>query len=499
LNSIYVEIKPGAHSTRCLTPRGGNFGRGQSRKTTLLAEVLSTNLVQCLVLYNHDRVVPFADNIHSSTLDLIVLFMINTGDFSNCMSAFPALLVVTGGFLTLKEHSIFLAVRKQWSQWKASEHPWLETKIKLTTAFPVLLSEFHRRKRSVRLSSVSYEIATYDDLFSGQNNFYNKLKACEIVFASTTFLRDLSELDPILDRLKHSDNRIILGGAMVGSMSNDWQGHKLVDLVAIGYGEYLIPEICHWIKSDCSQLRAPSTGRLEGRAHSTFVFSGVPPSHSLDHLPRPDWGLSQKDHRCKYNMIHYESVRGCPYRCSFCNYPFLFDDRKFRTKSALKMAEDWRYYKDELGMEFITCLDSLFTMPHKRLIEFCQQLIKLQVNVKWICYARADDLCDESTVILLKEAGVHQVQIGIESGDQQQLDNMNKRTQVANNAQALDNCRRVGLTTVVSLIIGFPGETKKSLDATYEFMKKHPPDFYFLATFSTRVANVPVLNQSNRK
>ncbi len=444
----------------------------------------------------------------------------------------PKVLIITGGFLTLKEHSLVVALKKQFSQWRASEHTWLETKIKITTAFPVVLSELHRKGQKVRKSplyerirhvfetnenfdtpeltevvlsgilhehGIAVEFATYDELFSGQNNIEAKLNTCAVVFASTTFLRDLSELDPVLERLHRDNNYIVLGGAMVSTIADNWQGHSLADLIAIGYGEYLIPQICHWIQSGFNTLEPPPTGRLEKRSLSTFIYSGVPPTRSLDHLPRPDWRQSQIDHDCTYKMIHYESVRGCPYRCSFCNYPFLFDDTKFRTKSAAKMAEDWLSYKNEIGMEFITCLDSLFTMPKKRLIEFCEKLIELQVNVKWICYARADDLCDESIVRLMKKAGVHQVQIGIESGDQQQLNNMNKRTRIDSNAQALDNCRRVGLTTVVSLIVGFPGETQKSIDATYNFMKNHPPDFHFLATFSTRVANVPVLNQSNRQ
>lgn len=441
-------------------------------------------------------------------------------------------LVLTGGFLTLKEKSLLLAVRKQFSQWKASEHTWLETKIKLVTAFPVLLSEYHRSKRRVKNGSVykriqhlldttenfdtpeltevvlcgslkqqniPYEIATFDDLFSGDNNIVEKLERCNTIFASTTFLRDLSELDPILDRLKRTDNRIILGGAMVSTISATWEGHPKVDLVAIGYGEYLIPGLSRWIKSAFTDLKAPATGRLETRKHSKFVFSGVPDSLNLDHLDRPDWDLSQQDHNCSYKMIHYESVRGCPYRCAFCNYPYLFDDKKFRTKSAMKMALDWLQYKNEIGMEFITCLDSLFTMPKRRLIEFCEQLIQLQVNVKWICYARADDLCDESVVILMKKAGAHQVQIGIESGDQDQLNNMNKRTTVDANALALENCRKYGLTTVISLIVGYPGETQDSIERTYNFMKSHPPDFHFLATFSTRVENVPILSDKNKQ
>jgi hypothetical protein len=90
------------------------------------------------------------------------------------------------------------------------------------------------------------------------------------------------------------------------------------------------------------------------------------------------------------------------------------------------------------------------------------------------------------------------VQIGIESADPQLLENMNKNCTLEANRRALSNCRRHKLTTVVSLIVGFPGETVHSLERTYRFLEETPPDFYFLATFSTRVAGVPLLRPENR-
>jgi hypothetical protein len=47
--------------------------------------------------------------------------------------------------------------------------------------------------------------------------------------------------------------------------------------------------------------------------------------------------------------------------------------------------------------------------------------------------------------------------------------------------------------------VGFPGETLETLDRTYRFLAESPPDFYFLATFSTRVAGVPLLQPENRQ
>jgi hypothetical protein len=63
---------------------------------------------------------------------------------------------------------------------------------------------------------------------------------------------------------------------------------------------------------------------------------------------------------------------------------------------------------------------------------------------------------------------------------------------------ALDNCRKQNVTSIISLVVGYPGETAETIDRTFDFLKEHPSDFFFAATFSTRVAGVPVLSAENR-
>jgi radical SAM superfamily enzyme YgiQ (UPF0313 family) len=138
-------------------------------------------------------------------------------------------------------------------------------------------------------------------------------------------------------------------------------------------------------------------------------------------------------------------------------------------------------------------------VPRQRLNALCEEITRRNIKVKWICYARADDLAQAEVVQMMKEAGAIQVQIGIESGDQRQLDNMDKQCSVESNLRALENCRNVGLASIVSLIVGFPGETSETLAKTYRFLVQGQPDFYFLATFSTRAYNVPLLSDANRE
>jgi anaerobic magnesium-protoporphyrin IX monomethyl ester cyclase len=422
-------------------------------------------------------------------------------------------LIVTGGLVSGVEASILSSLRKLFQQWRASEHAWLDVKIKL------VFGEFLLRKPRpssedlwapdltevllatlLRQQGLPYMLATYDDLFDRPRLMEQLLGEADCVFASTTFLRDLSELTPLLRKLKRPHNRIVVGGPLASLLADRWEGAVDVDILAAGYGELLVPPLVDWVRSGFTALYPPPGGRIVERGPTRTVYSGVPPTTDLDFLPTPDWTRSQADRGRRYRMIYYESVRGCPYRCNFCNYPYLFSDNRFRYKSARRMVEEWEHYISTLDLEYITCLDSLFTVPPTRLREFCRMLIERRLNsVKWICYARADDLADENTTALMKAAGAHQVQVGIESGDQGQLNNMDKACTVASNARAINLCRKHGLTTVASFIVGFPGETHETLGRTLDFMRSHPPDFFFLAPFSTRATAVPLLSAVNRE
>ena len=447
-------------------------------------------------------------------------------------------LILSGGYLTEKDNSLWQVLQKQRAQQRHTVGAWLDLKLKTLTAEPVFAFLVERFKliffrqgadKQVRrmlrhtdnsdtpglteavlaglLSAdrIAFELAAIAELFSDKPRINKLLEDCDCVFLSTTYLRDLSEIKAIIPLIHRQHNRIVVGGALTTLLDKQqWLDVQGIDVIATGYGEHLVPALAQWIHSGYQRITAPDCGNLYRLGTMFFLSSGYNSgskqndSHSLDHLPRPDWSAVFDYHQKHFAMIYYESVRGCPYRCSFCNYPNLFAERKFRFFSAQRMAADWEFYYQRLGIEYITCLDSLFTTPKRRLQEFCELLIEKNLPVKWICYARADDLTDEQLVKLLKQAGAIQVQIGLESGDPEILNNMNKQCSIANNARAIANCRKHGITTVVSLIVGFPGETRESLENTYEFLRSNPPDFYYLAAFSVRAGNIPVLEPENR-
>jgi radical SAM superfamily enzyme YgiQ (UPF0313 family) len=428
-------------------------------------------------------------------------------------------LILTGSLITANESSVLSALKKVVLKTHHSKAHWLETKIQALTAELWLMQQFYFGKKSnsiknylksngkeyipeltevvlatlLEKDNIEWEAMPFDWLFSKQKKAKELLAECGIVFLSTTFLHDLSELVPLLKKVKRPGNRIIVGGSLTKSLQAEVARLNTVDILAVGYGEIIVPYLCQWINSEFQSFAKQDNITIEKNQKTTIVKAVPPRSKNLDFLIRPDWQLIEDYHDTNYKTIYYESVRGCPYRCLFCNYPFLFNDKTFRKKSASKIVEDWEYYVKESDVETIICLDSLFTMPKDRLMDICHRIIEKKLHVNWICYARADDLLDLDTVKLMRKAGAIQVQIGAESGSQGQLNRMNKRCTVENNITAIKNCRKAGITSLVSLIIGYPGETEETIEKSIDFMEEARPDFYFLAPFSVRVEDVPVM------
>lgn len=438
-------------------------------------------------------------------------------------------LVVTGGFLSGKEGSFFEVLKRQVLQWQFSKFSWLEAMVKVTSVEPIVYVQSSVKKTQdkkvldffkfndlnstpeltetliatlLKQEEMPFAVASINDLFSNKKLREELLAECSCVFISTTLLRDLSEMFPILNLLKTKTNHLVVGGPLTQLLKENIKYMTNVEVVAIGHGEYLVPALCSWIKSDFNVLAPHPTAsgsKIEQLDNIKLLYSGHPETSNLDMFPAADWSLAESYHQKKFPVIHYESVRGCPYRCSFCNYPFLFNENSFRYRSAQKIADDWEGYEKSMGPKIINCLDSLFTMPRKRLFELCDEIVKRQLKSRWVCYARAEDLADEEVCKAMKAANILQVQIGLESGSPQILDNMKKHCTLEENIKAVENCRKYGITSVVSLIVGFPGETDETIEETYQLIKRTRPDFFFIATFSTRAAGVPILSIENRK
>lgn len=118
------------------------------------------------------------------------------------------------------------------------------------------------------------------------------------------------------------------------------------------------------------------------------------------------------------------------------------------------------------------------------------------MDIKFRCLGRAG-LDTYEDYRLMKEAGCQAVAWGIESGSQKMLDLMNKQVTVRQNHQVIEWAKKAGILDRIFLIVGFPGETRKTLEETKRFVIDSDPSQYLASTFQP-YPGIPVTKDPKR-
>ena len=127
------------------------------------------------------------------------------------------------------------------------------------------------------------------------------------------------------------------------------------------------------------------------------------------------------------------------------------------------------------GYDHLWIADDSFTLDLDYLGEFCLAMIKSDLGFEWSCLSRVDGI-DEGTAQLMKRAGCSMVYLGLESGSDQTLHLMNKRTTVAEGMRAVHLFKDTGIKVGAFFIVGYPGETVESIESTFRLALSQPFD-----------------------
>lgn len=191
--------------------------------------------------------------------------------------------------------------------------------------------------------------------------------------------------------------------------------------------------------------------------------------HSLDELPFIDreltkWRLYQKEYNIRGRPYMYiMSGRDCPWHsCKFCAWPVLFP--KFRARSVENVLDEIALLIEKYRVKEIFDDTGTFPAqpPGKWIEEFCSSMRKrgFHEKIDFSCNMRVDYLTEKNAK-LMSRAGFRLLKIGLESANQKTLDRIGKGIKVEQIAQACKNAKKYGLTIHLTMIIGYPWETKQ--------------------------------------
>lgn len=267
------------------------------------------------------------------------------------------------------------------------------------------------------------------------------------------------------------DKKIILGGPHVSALKKDvLTENPLLDIGVYGEGEYTFLEI----------VKGKPLNKIKGiifrKKTKIFMNPPRPLIKDLDKLPYPARHLlpnlelyAQTPMRhIKGAMISMVTSRGCPFSCTYCDQAVF--GRTWRAHSVDYILKEIKSIKEPIS--FVSFEDDNFTLDKKRLVEFCE---KKDFNFLWSCSLRIDSV-NEDLLKLMKKSGCRILYFGLESGNQDLLDSVNKKIRLKDVKNKLQLIKKIGLQSYGSFIIGLPGETKTTIKETLSFALNLPLD-----------------------
>ena len=161
--------------------------------------------------------------------------------------------------------------------------------------------------------------------------------------------------------------------------------------------------------------------------------------------------------------------RGCPYHCDYCFKPPT--ENRMRFRSGKNVADEIEHCIKKYGTREIWFYDDTFTINRKHVREVCKEILKRRIKISWQAPTRVDVL-DENTLKLMKQAGCEMLRLGIESGDEETLKLMNKKTSLKIIKNAVRMLKQTDIKIFGFFMLGYPGETLKSMEKTIKLPRE---------------------------
>ncbi|MCK4849425.1 MAG: TIGR04013 family B12-binding domain/radical SAM domain-containing protein, partial [Candidatus Heimdallarchaeota archaeon] len=251
--------------------------------------------------------------------------------------------------------------------------------------------------------------------------------------------------------------------------------------VIIGEGEVTFPELIRFILDHKFALNL--LPQIQGLAYltSTNKFVSTPSRSRID-----------LNKYCPYSIegtfpIHppIEIMRGCAFRCRFCQVPYMYGNPIFRSlDTILKIVDHYNEYfrplKKHVDIRFIAP-NSLGYMEKRRgepnisaLKELVYRIKKYDVRLFLGSFPSEvrPEYITEDIISIFSEVDNNQISVGFQSGSDKILHDMRRGHTVEAGMKAYDTLTSNGFTPIFDFILGTPTETEADQWETLRLMRE---------------------------
>jgi len=193
---------------------------------------------------------------------------------------------------------------------------------------------------------------------------------------------------------------------------------------------------------------------------------------------------------------------GCDYNCAYCTVPLARGrSRSIKTEKVIRNAEEIiSYGYKEIVLTGVNVADYYDNEKNFGFFNLLSELNKLEIPRIRISSIEPD-LLNTDIILLIKNSDkfCKHFHIPLQSGDDEILNKMKRKYKAENFRNLIleiknkipDAC--IG----IDVITGFPGESDKNFENTYEFLNELPFDYLHVFTYSAR-DNTPAALMQNK-
>lgn len=268
---------------------------------------------------------------------------------------------------------------------------------------------------------------------------------------------------------------LVMGGTHVTFTDKKvLQQNPHIDIIVRHEGELTMLELLHALEADeishVKGITYRKKGKIKKNPERQFITN-------LDNLPFPARDLWRADDYYKEGTLpQVISARGCPHACIFCSTSSMWG-HTIRLRSPGNVVDEIEYVVEKYSIDEISFADDTFTIVRDHAVGICKEMIKRGLNVKWGCNVRADTL-NEDLLQIMKKAGLSSLFVGVESGNQETLNFMKKKTTIPQIRKTVLLAKKYSIKVALSCILGYPNETYVDVQRTIDFMISLKGDSY---------------------
>ena len=342
------------------------------------------------------------------------------------------------------------------------------------------VAPFNMGSRDIRLRTTDWK----KDLKKQLNEFKPDL----IAMSSTEDMWELGVkiLNEVKDYKIKNNTPVLVGGVFPTFAPEICVKEPLVDLVCVGEGENALLDLCKKIEnnedfSDITNLWIKKDGKL-------LKKNPISKPVDINLSPKIDISIFEENRLYRpmagkvYKMFPVETIRGCPYTCTFCNSPDQMALYKketkggyFRKKSMDLVYKELKYFKENHGVEYnYFWADTFLAMNKTEFEEFCEMYSEIKLPF-WM--QTRPETVTEYNMKKLAEVGLHRISFGIEHGNEEfRKKILDRRWKNKDIIEKLKIPHKYGIKFSCNNITGFPTETKKLAFDTIELNRNIDAD-----------------------